>query len=506
LHVVVTALVAALGVASPAATQSTDRWIAVRTRHFNIVSNANERDVRRAASGLEQFVAEVSGLLGARIAAGPPVTVTAFRDDRSFRPFKPLYNGQPSSISGFFQRTQDETIIALDINAGRAQQPFAVIFHEYTHRLTADVARAWPAWLVEGLAEFYSTFEADGDQVTLGAPIADHVRLLREGPMLPLAELFAVTPQSATYNEGRRQNIFYAESWALVHYLMLGNNRRNQSDLERFLDAISEGQEAEPAFRETFRMDYQLLETELRGYVSRRVYPVVSYRMEAPVALSGIELRPMTRAEIELQLGNLLLQTDRLAEAEAFFNRARALDPDAPGVYDSLGFLALRRSQPDVAIARFRDAASRDSRNYLAHYTYADTVYRQTRGGRLTADLATIILTAARTAATIEPQFLPAWHLMGRVYLDAATDSDVPAAIGSLTEAQAIFPEDPRIALILGSLQARRRDFAAARSSLAAVTTSRAADDVLKGEARRLLIQIEEALMLEAIRAEPAPR
>lgn len=133
-------------------------------------------------------------------------------------------------------------------------------------------------------------------------------------------------------------------------------------------------------------------------------------------------------------------------------------------------------------------------------------MYRQTRGGRLTADLATIILTAARTAATIEPQFLPAWHLMGRVYLDAATDSDVPAAIGSLTEAQAIFPEDPRIALILGSLQARRRDFAAARSSLAAVTTSRAADDVLKGEARRLLIQIEEALMLEAIRAEPAPR
>ena len=281
--------------------------------------------------------------------------------------------------------------------------------------------------------------------------------------MLPLAELFAVTPRSATYNEGRRQNIFYAESWALVHYLMLGNNRRNQSDLERFLDALAEGQNAERAFRETFSMDDQLLETELRGYVSRRVYPFVSYRMEAPVALSGVELRPLSRAEIELQLGNLLLQTDRLAEAEAFFDRARSLDPDAPGAYESLGFLALRRSQPDVAIARFRDAVSRDSRNYLAHYTYADTLDRQIRGGRLTAELATIILTAARTAATIEPTFLRAWHLIGRVYLDAATDSDVPAAIRSLTEAQTIFPEDPRIALILGSatlaLPARGEDF-----------------------------------------------
>ncbi len=114
--------------ALPAAFQSGDGWVNARTANFNIVSNANEREIRRTAVKLEEFVDVVSRLFNARSTAYGPVTVVAFRDDRSFRPYKPLYNGKPANISGFFQRSGDEPLIALDINAASEDRPFAVIF------------------------------------------------------------------------------------------------------------------------------------------------------------------------------------------------------------------------------------------------------------------------------------------------------------------------------------------------------------------------------------------
>jgi uncharacterized protein HemY len=98
---------------------------------------------------------------------------------------------------------------------------------------------------------------------------------------------------------------------------------------------------------------------------------------------------------------------------------------------------------------------------------------------------------------------------MGRVYLDAAGDERLLEGVQAMTDALAAFPADPRIALMLGNLQARRGNYAAAKSSLAMVLASRVAGDTLQAQARRLLVQIEEALMLQSIRADgpssPAP-
>ena len=44
--------------------------------------------------------------------------------------------------------------------------------------------------------------------------------LLRDSKMLPLPLLFQVDPKSPYYNERDKQSIFYAQSWALMHYLI----------------------------------------------------------------------------------------------------------------------------------------------------------------------------------------------------------------------------------------------------------------------------------------------
>jgi tetratricopeptide (TPR) repeat protein len=199
----------------------------------------------------------------------------------------------------------------------------------------------------------------------------------------------------------------------------------------------------------------------------------------------------------------LLLHTDRLDEAEAFFRRAHGFDPGAPGPYESLGLLALRRAEPDLAIEHLAQAVSRDSRSHLARYVYADAMYRQAPNGRVSADQVKAILEQARMAAMLEPRFLPARHLMARVYLTLASEADVSEGARMMADARAAFPLDARIALTLGNLQSQLGDYESARSNLFAVTD--AADETLKDQARYLLTQIEAAAQVQTLRMPPTP-
>ena len=143
----------------------------------------------------------------------------SFKHDASFKPYKPLYNGKPANLAGYFQSGQDENIIALDISANQ-EHPMSLIYHEYTHLLTSLTPRQLPVWLQEGLAELYSSFDVDDTKVTLGSPISRHVLLLRDKTFIPIQDLIAVRHGSPIYNERDKQSIFYAESWALCHYMI----------------------------------------------------------------------------------------------------------------------------------------------------------------------------------------------------------------------------------------------------------------------------------------------
>ena len=94
------------------------------------------------------------------------------------------------------------------------------------HLLVGDALADVPVWFNEGLAEYDSTYQMYGErEATLGRVKEEHVFELRER-FIPLTELLAVDHRSPLYNEGERRGVFYAESWALVHYLLLGNPQR----------------------------------------------------------------------------------------------------------------------------------------------------------------------------------------------------------------------------------------------------------------------------------------
>src|SRR5438105_6475542 len=203
-----------------------DTWTSVHSKNFTLVGNASEKDIRLVANRLEQFRTVFALLFPAlKLNSPAPTTVIVFKSDSSYKPFKVNPN-----VTGYFQPGEDVNYITLTTEKSSDDQPFRIIFHEYVHLLVENTMGATvPLWFNEGLAEYYSTFDIKDDyrRVILGDLIANHVLYLRENKFLPLRTLFAVDYKSPYYNEGNKMNVFYAEPWRLMHYLLQVDWRKN---------------------------------------------------------------------------------------------------------------------------------------------------------------------------------------------------------------------------------------------------------------------------------------
>ena len=225
--------------------QTRDGWRSVRTNHLFVIGNADPENLRRVAVWLEYFHAAFARLVSRNVIdSSVPTTVIVFRDDASFTPFKPVYNGRPASISGFFLPGDDVNYIVFSLDP--RGDPFATAFHEYVHLHVKDNVPGAPLWLNEGLAELYEALQFSGTDVIIGMPDHNYLYTLRQAEMLPLKTLFSIGTNSPHYNERDKAGIFYGESWALVHYLMFGDRARGDQ-FKRFLQRVANGDDAAKA-------------------------------------------------------------------------------------------------------------------------------------------------------------------------------------------------------------------------------------------------------------------
>jgi tetratricopeptide (TPR) repeat protein len=319
------------------------RWTVVRSESMTVMGDQSANTLRDVARELEQFRV-VLGRLSANGQPAPtaPTMVYVFGSRKAFEPFLPLHNGRPASIGGYFQRNVDTNTIALSTE-GFADDA-AVVFHEYSHLLVGTAVRSIPVWLNEGLAEYFSTFhlKPGGKGANIGLAIAPHVQLLRQR-FIPLSQLLAVDRTSELYNEGERRSIFYAESWALTHYLMT-ELPSGQTLINQYASAIAGGAAPEQAFAATFGLAPAAFEPRLREYVRRMTFKAWLYTFDERLQTAApMAARVLSPGEAEAWLGDLQLRIQRKDEAAKRIEGAVAAEPDnAPA---QLALARLRLSQ-----------------------------------------------------------------------------------------------------------------------------------------------------------------
>jgi hypothetical protein len=270
-------------VASLARLVAASAWTTLNSANFVMVGDAGERSLHDVALRLEQFRAVIA-LLFPRVkqSTGVPTVVVVFGSNKAYEPFRPRYQGKTVQVAGYFVQASDTNYVTLTTED--ADEGLRVVYHEYTHFLVGNSMTAAPVWLNEGLAEFYSTFalKSDGKGAFIGRVIPQHVFTLRER-FIPLGELMAVDASSPLYNEGDRRSIFYAESWALIHYLLMevGDGRER---IDRYLTAGAGGESVDRAFAAAFGDDIKQFESKLRNYVRRSIYNAREFHFAERVA------------------------------------------------------------------------------------------------------------------------------------------------------------------------------------------------------------------------------
>src|SRR5262245_7605217 len=266
--------------------QADARWIRLTSEHFVFVGDAGEGTIRTIAERLELFYEVISRIFYNGVTPSPvPTVVLVFQNARSFAPYRPTFNGKPIEAAGYFAEGDDLNYIA--VNAEQDTEAHGLIFHEYTHFLLNTAVGDVPPWIGEGLAEFYETFSSIGTRsAMIGAPSRDNLRVLQENTLLTIPQLIAVTHDSPMYNEGNRRGVFYAQSWALVHYLTFGAPARAKQ-LTTSLQAPSQAVGSADASTEALGRATSGLHGSLLAYVRPMGFKARRFTFEEKITTEG---------------------------------------------------------------------------------------------------------------------------------------------------------------------------------------------------------------------------
>lgn len=347
-----------------------ERWVTVNAAEFHIFSNASDRETQQIATNLLRMREAVGKVTQLTVRSPMPMNVFVFRNERAFAPFRDaIFQRRNATVTGGFLAGQSANYVVLQSDVGEGAD--RVVFHELTHYFLRNTVAGLPLWFNEGMAEYYSTFTTSGDNVNIGKAIPEHVAYLRDGNTMPLPQLFAIDVHSPDYGEGRRQGAFYAESWALIHYLLAGNPERRPQLLE-FLALLRAGKPVDDAFTTAFKAKYIELERELRNYLNRPSMTYTRYSLDELKIPEVPAPQPIARDQVLFALGDLLAHANAstVADAQAFLAEAIRVNGKNAEAHATLGYVdELLRDRP-AATAEYEKAVALGSSNPESYILY----------------------------------------------------------------------------------------------------------------------------------------
>ena len=481
-----------------------DKWLNIRSKNFLLVGNASESDIRRVGRTLEEFRSALAMMFPKmEQTSSVPVTVLVFKNDESLKPYKPLYQGKPSNALAFFQPGEDVNYIAVTATLNSP----GVVLHEYVHFLLRENVGGLPLWITEGFAECYSTFELGSKQneFSIGRAPERHIATLNEtATLIPLKRLLSVQQNSPEYNEESKQGMFYAESWALVHYLILGAEGKRRSQFVQLLTALARGEPFEDSFGEAFQTDYGTLEDEVREYVRKRTsWPTmkVTSRQDLQIDVRSMTTTNLSEGESEFYLGDLLLHLNRLDDADTHLTGAVSRAPALSAAQASLALLRVRPKKYDEALALLKKAADADSKNPMISFYYAYVLERAdadslgTAGGTPPERYETM-RTYSKKSMESAPRFIEGYALFARVNLNAGEHLDEAEA--ALKKALSIAPGPDNLRMLLAQTYLREDRTADARAVLSIIERA-TTDPELRRRATALLDRTEQSFTFTEI-------
>lgn len=440
-----------------------DNWVEVHSPHFTVATNAGDKQGIRIADQFERMRWVFQTLFrGANVDPPAPIVILALRDKKDFRQLEPesyLAKGQ-LELAGFFLRAPDKNYILVRLD-NESEHPFSTVYHEYTHLLNSRAEGWMPLWLNEGLAEFFQNTDIRDKEVILGEPSIEDIIYLRQNRIIPLTELLKVDENSPYYHEEQKGTVFYAESWALTHFLEITDNTMHTHRLTDYTNRVHKGEDPVTAGREAFG-DLDQLRDVLETYIAQAPYrQFVLPGKPADIDNKAFAVKPLSQPSADALRADFLAYIQRTGDAQALLDHVLSEEPGNALAHETKGYLALRQGDLKGARDWYEEAVKLDAQDFLAQYYYAAIAIAL--GDMKDPDR---VESSLRAAIQLNPQFAPAYDRLATFY--AIRQENLDEAHLLEVTAVGLEPENVRYRLNAATIQMEERHYANAENILKA--------------------------------------
>jgi tetratricopeptide (TPR) repeat protein len=389
-------------------------WLEVRSAHFVVDSNASEAEARGVAEDFEQIRSLFhSTFPELRLDPAQPIVILAARDEATMKMLAPEEWGGEGHIrpAGLFHSDGEKDYVVLRLDA-QGTTAYHTVYHEYTHALLHLNFTRLPLWLSEGVAEFFGNSTLGAQQARTGTADKTHLYILSKNEWLSMETLLDVREGSAYYNEKNPASVFYAESWAAVHYLLLDPEARKAQLLKKFLlnwdlsgDRVASGRSA---FGDLGRFG-----EAVKRYVRQANWQtgvVLPAQARSP---GNFLARTLAPAEVLALRGEFFVRRKRLDAALPLLEEGVAQGPEIAATHEALGFYGFRDGDFAAADEEMSKAIALGSSNFMAFYCHGVLLLRDFSE---TEESTKKARAALENAARLNPMYAPTFEALTQAY------------------------------------------------------------------------------------------
>jgi tetratricopeptide (TPR) repeat protein len=228
------------------------------------------------------------------------------------------------------------------------------------------------------------------------------IMLLRQNRLIPLATLFSVDRTSPYYHEENKGSIFYAESWALTHYMKIKDWKDNTNELGEYATLLSQRTDPTAAASRTFG-DLKQLQTALERYIGQSSFNAFKMSSSTIVDDTAFQVQPLNPAQADAVRADFLAYNQRSKDARSLLDEVLREDPSNVQAHETMGYLEFREGHLDEALKWYDQAVKLDSQSFLAHYYFAAISMNRGPNGE------DGIESSLRTSIKLNPSFAPSY-------------------------------------------------------------------------------------------------
>lgn len=245
-------------------------WLRAESERFIVYSDGGERALRDYVQKLEIFDRVMQFRTGTPIATEPPrkMPIYLVGNRRGLTRVHPQSGA--TTMGTYFPTEEDIFAVAVRGDGSGGVSGDDILMHEYAHHfMLGNFPGSYPAWFVEGFAEYYMTADIDvrAGKVVLGKYNQNRAYWIMSESWIPLDVL--LTKRPGEVRSDSQQATYYPIAWLLTHWFVSDPARLEQ--LQDYLRRVARGEDSVPAMEAATGMNLRDLQAALRRYTRGRL-------------------------------------------------------------------------------------------------------------------------------------------------------------------------------------------------------------------------------------------